>query len=67
MDDTRCELLRRRLVLYRCYLREGCLAPQAALYLKQIRLDEAELTAIANEGHPTADSDRREKSASGGG
>jgi hypothetical protein len=47
----RIEFLRRRITLYRCYLREGCSAPQALLYLRQIQQDEAELAAIASEGH----------------
>jgi hypothetical protein len=49
MDD-RTELLHRRIALYRCYLRDGAPAPQAALYLKQIQRDEAELKAIADAG-----------------
>jgi hypothetical protein len=54
MDD-RIELLRRRLVLNRCYLRKGGSAQQAALYLMQIQKDEAELKSIANRGQPMAD------------
>jgi hypothetical protein len=48
-------LLRRRLVLYRRLLREGCSAQQAALYLMEIRRDEAEIRATANEWQPRAE------------
>jgi hypothetical protein len=49
--EARIELLRRRITLCRCYLREGASAAQALLYLKQIKQDETEPTAIATEGY----------------
>jgi hypothetical protein len=49
------KLLRRRLVLHRRLLREGCSAQQAVLYLMQVQRDETELAVIANRGEPTAD------------
>ncbi len=51
MDD-RAELLRRRIALYRRYLREGASLSAAELYLQQLKIDEAELMAIASEGQP---------------
>jgi hypothetical protein len=52
MDD-RAEALRRRIALYRRYLREGLSAQQAMLYLNQLRRDEAELTALTGETQET--------------
>lgn len=54
MDRT--ETLRRRIGLYRQYLREGVSAELAALYLREIAAAEAELAAIAGQDPPT---DRR--------
>ena len=45
--DLRSELLHRRITLYRCYLREGARATEAAMYLRQLLADEAELIALA--------------------
>jgi len=42
----RAQILRRRIALYRRYLREGVDAALAGEYLRQIRDDEAELAAI---------------------
>ena len=42
----RIELLRRRIALYRGYLQNGVAAPEAELYLKQIKRDEAAIRAI---------------------
>ena len=42
----RIELLRRRIALYRGYLQDGVAAPEAELYLKQIKRDEATIRAI---------------------
>ena len=43
MEENRAELLRRRIALYRRYLREGVNGVFAAEYLRQIAEDEAEL------------------------
>jgi hypothetical protein len=48
--DERAAILRRRIELYRRYLREGVDAWMAAEYLQQIVADEAELAEI--EGRP---------------
>lgn len=45
MED-RAEILRRRIALYRRYLREGVNTALAAEYLRQIADDEAELAEI---------------------
>lgn len=45
MDD-RADMLRRRIALYRRYLREGVDAAIARDYLEQILKDEAELAEI---------------------
>ena len=47
----RAEILRRRIALYRRYLREGVDATLAGEYLRQIRDDEAELATIES-GEP---------------
>jgi hypothetical protein len=49
--EARIALLHRRITLYRRCLQQGVSAAQASLYLKQIGHDEAELTAIANDGY----------------
>jgi hypothetical protein len=49
MDD-RSTMLRRRIDLYRRYLREGLNADQAMVYLDQLQRDEAELKSILDEG-----------------
>jgi len=46
MEDDRAELLRRRIALYRSYLREGVEGALALYYLRQIAKDEAELNRI---------------------
>jgi len=46
MQEDRTELLRRRIALYRRYLREGVESPLALEYLRQIAEDEAELNRI---------------------
>jgi hypothetical protein len=46
MEGNRAELLRRRITLYRRYLREGVEGTLALEYLKQIAEDEAELNRI---------------------
>jgi len=46
MGDDRAELLRRRIALYRSYLREGVEGALALYYLRQIAKDEAELNRI---------------------
>jgi hypothetical protein len=43
MEEDRAELLRRRVALYRRYLREGVDGGLAIEYLRQITEDEAEL------------------------
>jgi len=48
MDD-RANRLRRRIALYRRYLREGLSVEQAMLYLNQLRADEAELRSLSGE------------------
>jgi hypothetical protein len=45
MDET-AEALRRRIALYRRYLREGVEGDLAAEYLRTIAADEASLAAI---------------------
>jgi hypothetical protein len=51
MED-RASLLRRRIALYRRYLREGVDAMLAAEYLRQLGADEVELAVIeADERH----------------
>ena len=49
MTEERAELLRRRLELYRRYLREGVDASLAEQYLRQIAEDEAELRQIGTD------------------
>jgi hypothetical protein len=44
--EERADMLRRRIALYRRYLREGVDATLAGEYVRQIREDEAELAAI---------------------
>ena len=46
MEEDRAELLRRRVALYRRYLREGVNGGLALEYLRQIAEDEAELGRI---------------------
>jgi hypothetical protein len=46
MEQDRAELLRRRIALYRRYLREGVEGALALEYLRQIAEDEAELNRI---------------------
>ncbi len=46
MTETAADTLRRRVALYRRYLREGVEVELAAEYLKTIAADEAELAAI---------------------
>jgi hypothetical protein len=46
MEQDRAELLRRRIALYRRYLREGVEGALALEYLRQIAEDEAELKRI---------------------
>jgi hypothetical protein len=46
MEEERAELLRRRIALYRRYLREGVNGGFAIEYLRQIAEDEAELSHI---------------------
>ncbi len=46
MEEDRAELLRRRVALYRRYLREGVNGGLAIEYLRQIAEDEAELGRI---------------------
>jgi hypothetical protein len=50
--EVRIEFLRRRIALYRDYLREGTDAPQASNYLRQIKEDEAELAVIVEKQRP---------------
>jgi hypothetical protein len=50
MDET-IELLRRRIALYRRYLREGVEAELAADYLRTIAADEAALAELARRRH----------------
>ena len=45
--DVRIEFLRRRIALYRDYLKQGTDAAQASDYLRRIKEDEAELAVIA--------------------
>jgi len=51
MEDT-IERLRRRIALYRRYLREGVEGELAADYLKTIAADEAALAALARDDKP---------------
>jgi hypothetical protein len=44
--EERADMLRRRIALYRRYLREGVDATLALEYVAQIRDDEGELAAI---------------------
>jgi hypothetical protein len=44
--EERADMLRRRIALYRRYLREGVDAALAGEYVHQIREDEAELATI---------------------
>lgn len=53
MED-RAIVLRRRIELYRSYLRQGADAERARDYLRQIIADEAELARIAEEGRTGA-------------
>jgi hypothetical protein len=46
MEEERTGLLRRRIALYRRYLREGVEGALALEYLRQIAEDEAELSQI---------------------
>jgi hypothetical protein len=46
MEEDRAELLRRRIALYRRYLREGVEAALALEYLRHIAENEAELNRI---------------------
>jgi hypothetical protein len=46
MEEDRAEALRRRIALYRGYLREGVEGALALEYLRQIAEDEAELNRI---------------------
>ncbi len=46
MGDNSAEALRRRIALYRRYLREGVEGDLAAEYLKSIVADEATLAAL---------------------
>ena len=46
MEEDRAEALRRRIALYRSYLREGVEGALALEYLRQIAEDEAELKRI---------------------
>jgi hypothetical protein len=46
MEKDRAELLRRRIALYRSYLREGVEGALALEYLRQIAEDGAELNQI---------------------
>lgn len=46
--DEMAERLRRRIALYRRYLREGVDSDLAAEYLKTITADEAALAALAS-------------------
>ena len=50
MDGARAEHLRRRIELYRRYLREGVDAGLAADYLREIVEAEAELARIEGDG-----------------
>jgi hypothetical protein len=52
--EQHAENLRRKIELYRRYLREGVAAPLAAEYLREIAMAEAELERITGQG-----SDRR--------
>jgi len=47
------QILRRRIALYRRYLREGVDAALAGEYLRQIRDDEAELATIESTEPPS--------------
>jgi len=49
--DERAEFLRRRIELYRRYLREGVDIDVAAEYLRQIAEDEGELAEIGVDKH----------------
>ncbi|HTQ33409.1 MAG TPA: hypothetical protein VMI30_04515 [Stellaceae bacterium] len=42
----RINALRARIALYRRYMREGVSSDEASRYLRQIKQDEAELTAL---------------------
>ena len=44
--EERADMLRRRIALYRRYLREGVDAALAGEYVRQLGEDEAELAAI---------------------
>jgi hypothetical protein len=46
MEEERAELLRRRIALYRRYLRDGVEGALALEYLRQIAEDETELNQI---------------------
>ncbi len=49
MSET-ADMLRRRIALYRRYLRDGVDGELAAEYLRTIAADEAALAAIARQG-----------------
>ena len=50
--EERADMLRRRIALYRRYLREGVDAALAGQYLRQLQADEAELAAIEASRRP---------------
>lgn len=52
VTETAADTLRRRIALYRRYLREGVEVELAAEYLKTIAADEAALAAIEGEKRP---------------
>jgi hypothetical protein len=51
--EERAEMLRRRIALYRRYLREGVDAALAGEYVRQIRDDEDELATIDSSEPPS--------------
>jgi hypothetical protein len=57
MENDRAGLLRRRIALYRRYLREGVNGGLALEYLRQIVEDEAELGRIGADHLPPASRD----------
>jgi hypothetical protein len=46
-DTDRAEFLRQLIAVYRGYMRQGVTSDEAAMYLRQIKEDEAELETIA--------------------
>jgi hypothetical protein len=54
-DTDRAEFLRQLIAVYRGYMRQGVTSDEAAMYLRQIKEDEAELETIAaGAGTPNA-------------